>query len=335
MHALVYTGIQKLAYREEKNPKIINGESIVKVFASGICGSDMHAYHGKDNRRIPPLILGHEISGTIEKGKFAGKKVILNPLITCGICDYCTNGREHLCDKRIILGMNKPIERQGGFAEYVSIPDKNIYELPKSLDIKEAPIAEPTAVALHAVELGEKEISKPLKNSTALIIGGGAIGLLSGLILSKVKYCKEIVIVDPNEKRLGQCSRYLEAESVKPDSKSITDDRFDIVFDTVGMEVTRQQAIRAVKPGGVIIHIGLTHSGGSFDFRKATLQEVTFIGTYCYTNKDFEKTLDILSNKQIGSLDWIEYRELKDGFGAFKEIHDGTCIAPKIILLVN
>ena len=289
MRALVYTGTKELVYREEKNPKVINGESIVKVFASGICGSDMHAYHGKDNRRIPPLILGHEISGIIDKGKFDGKKVILNPLITCNTCDYCTSGREHLCGKRIILGMNKPIERQGGFAEYVSIPNQNIYELPKTLDMKEAPIAEPTAVALHAVEFSEKELSKHLKDCKALVIGGGAIGLLSGLILSKVKNCKEIVIVDPNEKRLEQCTKYLDAEPTKPESKSIIDDHFDVVFDTVGMETTRRQAIKAVKPGGAIIHIGLTQPSGPFDFRKATLQEITFIGTYCYTNKDFEK----------------------------------------------
>ena len=334
MHALVYTGTQELAYREEKNPKVIKGESIVKVSASGICGSDMHAYHGKDSRRIPPLILGHEISGTIDKGSFSGKKVILNPLITCGECDYCTNGREHLCGKRIILGMNKPLERQGGFAEYVSIPDQNVYELPKTLEMKEAPIAEPTAVALHAIELGEKKLSRSLTNSKALIIGCGAIGLLSGLILSKIKYCKEITIIDPNEKRLDQCSKYLDAKTTKPDSKSLINDKFDIVFDTVGMEATRQQAIKVVKPGGVIIHIGLTEPNGSFDFRKATLQEITFIGTYCYTNKDFEKTINILANKQIGSLEWIEYRKLKDGASAFKQIHDGSCSAPKIILLI-
>ena len=334
MYALVYTGTQELVYREEKNPKTINGESIVKVSASGICGSDMHAYHGKDNRRVPPLILGHEISGTIDKGKFAGKKVILNPLITCGECDYCSNGKEHLCNKRIILGMNKPIERQGGFAEYVSIPDKNIYELPKNLEMKEAPIAEPTAVALHAVELIEKELFKPIKKSRILVIGGGAIGLLVGLILSKIKNCKEIVISDPNEKRLSACSKYLDAETVKPDNKSIGENCFDAVFDTVGMEITRQQAIKTVKPGGAIIHAGLTEPSGSFNFRKATLQEITFIGTYCYTKKDFEKTLNILSSKKIGSLEWIEYRKLKDGIEAFKQIHDGTCIAPKIILQV-
>ena len=334
MQALVYTGTQKLVYREEENPKLINGESIIKVSASGICGSDMHAYHGKDDRRVPPLILGHEISGTIDQGKLTGTKVVLNPLITCGTCDYCKNGKEHLCNKRIILGMNRPIERQGGFAEYVSIPDKNIHELPKNLSIKEAPIAEPCAVALHAVELGEKELVNPIINNNALVIGAGAIGLLCGLILSKVKQCKDIVIVDPNDKRLEVSLNYLNAKGFKPGSKDIASDHFDIVFDTVGLETTRQQAIKSVKPGGVIIHIGLTQPSGVFDFRKATLQEITFIGTYCYTNKDFEKTLNILNNKEIGSLDWIEYRDLKQGTSAFKEIHDGKCTAPKIILLI-
>tara|TARA_Y100000590_G_scaffold260099_1_gene292162 strand:- start:2664 stop:3668 length:1005 start_codon:yes stop_codon:yes gene_type:complete len=334
MQALVYTDTQTLIYREEKNPKLLSGESIIKVSASGICGSDMHAYHGHDNRRIPPLILGHEISGIINKGKDIGKKVVLNPLITCGTCNYCTNKREHLCTKRIILGMNRPIERQGGFAEYVSIPDKNIYELPKNLNMKEAPIAEPCAVALHAVELGEKELPKQLNVSKALVIGAGAIGLLCGLILKKVKKCKEIVIVEPNDKRLKESLKYLDADGMKPSNKNIYADYFDIVFDTVGLEATRNQAIKSIKPGGSIIHIGLTQPSGNFDFRKTTLQEITFIGTYCYTNKDFEKTLNILNNKEIGSLDWIEYRSLKEGSSAFKEIHDGSCSSPKIILLI-
>tara|TARA_B100000029_G_scaffold511465_1_gene605580 strand:+ start:505 stop:1509 length:1005 start_codon:yes stop_codon:yes gene_type:complete len=333
MFALVYTDTQKLVYREEKNPKIQNGESIIKVSASGICGSDMHAYHGNDNRRIPPLILGHEVSGIIDKGKKSGKKVVLNPLITCGSCDYCNNEREHLCNNRIILGMNRPIERQGGFAEYVSIPDKNIYELPKNLSIKEAPIAEPCAVALHAVEIGEKNLFTSIKNAKVLVIGAGAIGLLCGLILSKVKNCKDIAIVDPNNKRLKESLKYLDAKGFNPDSKNILSDHFDIVFDTVGLEATRQQAIRSIKPGGAIIHVGLTQPSGAFDFRKATLQEITIIGTYCYTNKDFEKTLNILNNKEIGSLGWIEFRKLKEGSSAFKEIHDGSCSSPKIILL--
>ena len=333
MRALVYTDTETLIYREEKNPKLDKNESLVKVSASGICGSDMHAYHGRDDRRIPPLILGHEVSGVITQGKLLGKKVVINPLITCGECNYCKNGKEHLCPKRIILGMNKPIERQGALAELVSIPDKNIYELPNDLDIKEAPIAEPTAVALHAVELYENSQTKLNSAINILVIGGGAIGLLCGLILSKVKNFKNITITEPNNKRLNECAKYLKAKALDPNDQLIKDNSFNVIFDTVGLEATRLQSIKCVKPGGSIIHIGLTQPSGSFDFRKTTLQEITITGTYCYTNKDFENTLNILAQKKLGNLGWIKYKNLKDGADAFKEIHDGRCIAPKIILI--
>ena len=333
MQALVYTDTQTLVYREEKNPTEKPGESILKIQASGICGSDMHAYHGKDERRTPPLILGHEVSGTIQNGKFKGKQVVLNPLITCGKCDYCKNGREHLCAERSILGISKPIIRQGGLAEYVSMPDKNIYEIPKGLDTKEAAVGEPTAVSLHAVSLGEQTLKKPLSQCRILVQGGGAIGLLCALILSKIKKCKKIVMSDPNKLRLEECSKFVIATFVKPESLELNENGFDIIFDTVGLEISRQQAIHLVAPGGSIIHIGLTQPAGTFNFRKLTLQEITLVGTYCYTNKDFEKTIDILAKKELGPLNWIEYRELKKGPEAFKQIHDGTCVAPKIILI--
>ena len=333
MHALVYTDTQKIEYREEKNPTEKQGESILKIQASGICGSDMHAYHGKDDRRIPPLILGHEVSGVIQNGKFKDKTVVLNPLISCEKCDYCKNGREHLCPDRTMIGMSRPIKREGGLAELVSVPEKNIYEVPKALDTKEAALAEPAAVALHAVILAEQTLKKPLAESKVLVQGAGAIGLLCGLILSKDKNCKNIVLSDPNKKRLDECSKYLDAKFVNPTDKSIKENEFDLVMDSVGLEVSRQQAIHVVAPGGSIVHIGLTQPFGTFNFRKLTIQEITLIGTYCYTNDDFKNTLNLLTNKKLGSLEWIEYRELKKGAEAFKEIHDGTCIAPKIILI--
>ena len=333
MHALVYTETQKIEYREEKNPTEKQGESILKIQASGICGSDMHAYHGKDDRRIPPLILGHEVSGIIQNGKFKDKTVVLNPLISCEKCDYCKNKREHLCPERTMIGMSRPIKREGGLAELVSVPEKNIYEVPKALDTKEAALAEPAAVALHAVILAEQTLKKSLAESKVLVQGAGAIGLLCGLILSKDKNCKNIVLSDPNKKRLDECSKYLDAKFVNPTDKSIKENDFDLVMDSVGLEVSRQQAIHVVSPGGSIVHIGLTQPSGTFNFRKLTIQEITLIGTYCYTNNDFKNTLNLLTNKKLGSLKWIEYRELKKGAEAFKEIHDGTCVAPKIILI--
>jgi len=333
MHALVYTGTNKIDFREEKNPIAKPGESLIKVKASGICGSDMHAFHGNDERRVPPLILGHEVSGTSLDGKFQNKEVVINPLISCENCDYCKNEREHLCPERTMIGMSTPIKREGGLAEFVSVPEKNIFEVPEKLNIKEAALAEPAAVALHAVLLAEQNLKKPLSECKILIQGAGAIGLLCGLVLNKEKKATNIIMSDPNKKRLDECGKYLKASFVSPKDKSIKENNYDLILESVGLEVTRHQAIKSIAPGGTIIHIGLTQPSGTFDFKKLTIQEITLVGTYCYTNKDFKKTLDILREKKLGDLGWIEYRDLKKGSEAFQEIHNGTCIAPKIILI--
>ena len=333
MHALVYTGTNKIDFREEKDPITKPGETLVKVKASGICGSDMHAFHGNDERRIPPLILGHEVSGTSLDGKFKNKDVVINPLISCEKCDYCKNEREHLCPQRTMIGMSTPIKREGGLAELVSVPEKNIFEVPKKLSIKEAALAEPAAVALHAVLLAEQNLKKPMSESKILIQGAGAIGLLCGLVLNKEKKSTNIIMSDPNKKRLDECAKYLKANFVSPNDKLIKENNFDLILESVGLEVTRHQAIKSIAPGGTILHIGLTQPSGTFDFKKLTIQEITLVGTYCYTNKDFQKTLKILTEKKLGDLGWIEYRDLKKGSEAFDEIHNGTCVAPKIILI--
>ena len=333
MKALVFTDKEQLEYQSVPSPTPKGEELLVKVSAAGICGSDMHAYHGFDDRRIPPLILGHEISGKVLDGKLKNKNVVVNPLISCDKCEYCKKNREHLCPERTMIGMSTPIKREGGLAELVSVPEKNIFEISEKLNIKEAALAEPTAVALHAVLLAEQNLKKPLSESKILIQGAGAIGLLCGLILNKEKNSKNIIMSDPNKKRLNECKKYLSASFVSPDDKSIKENNFDLVLESVGLEVTRQQAIKSIAPGGTIIHIGLTQPTGDFNFKKLTIQEVTLVGTYCYTNKDFKNTLDILSNKKLGDLGWIEFRDLKKGSEAFNEIHNGTCIAPKIILI--
>tara|TARA_A100001011_G_scaffold89394_1_gene93858 strand:- start:165 stop:866 length:702 start_codon:yes stop_codon:yes gene_type:complete len=232
-----------------------------------------------------------------------------------------------------MIGMSTPIKREGGLAELVSVPEKNIFEVPEKLGIKEAALAEPTAVALHAVLLAEQNLQKPLSECKILIQGAGAIGLLCGLVLYKEKKATNIIMSDPNKKRLDECSKYLKANFVFPNDKSIKENNYDLIFESVGLEVTRHQAIKSIAPGGTIIHIGLTQPSGTFNFKKLTIQEVTLVGTYCYTNKDFKHTLDILREKKLGDLGWIEYRDLKKGSEAFQEIHNGTCVAPKIILI--
>ena len=169
MKALVFTEKQTLEYQSMPSPVPKREELLVKVSAAGICGSDMHAYHGFDDRRIPPLILGHEISGKIEN---SDQNVIINPLVTCNTCYECKNGIEHLCQSSSFIGMSKPTERHGGFAEYVSVPKNNLHYINQTNILSTLSLTEPTAVSLHAIELARRHSIKELNESTILIIGG-------------------------------------------------------------------------------------------------------------------------------------------------------------------
>ena len=329
MKALVYTDHETLTYRDEIDASAKEGEELIKVSATGICGSDMHAYHGLDERRIPPLILGHEISGINQTDN---SPVVINPLITCGKCQECLDGREHICFKRELLGMTKPVARAGGFAEFVAAPSQNIFSAPSSANLQDLALTEPTAVAFHAIKIAEHVSFHRIDKAKILIIGGGAIGLLLALVL-KIKNAEKITIVDTNTKRLDVCKKASSYRVLHPDDNSVLDNNYEIIFDAVGLEATRKKSIQCVQQGGVIIHIGLGQPAGKFNFRKATLQEITFIGTYCYTNEDFKRSLNMLNAKELGDLKWLDFRPLKDGAAAFREIHDGATASPKIILL--
>ncbi len=329
MKALVFTKKEQLKYQLMPMPVVNEQEILVKVSGAGICGSDMHAYHGFDDRRIPPLILGHEISGKIEN---SDQCVIINPLVTCGSCYECKNGIEHLCQTSSFIGMSKPTERHGGFAEYVSVPKKNLHYVNHTNILSKLSLAEPTAVSLHAIELAKKYSIKQLNNSKILIIGGGAIGLLTGLILNSMGIVN-YTIIDTNKKRLDVCKRATGCQIYLPDDHKILQNSYDIIFDAVGLEKTRKQSIKCVKQGGTIIHIGLSQPAGEFDFKKTTLQEIIFIGSSRYTDKDFKKSINLIEDNKLGNLNWLDFRSLSDGITAFREIHDGSTASPKIILV--
>ena len=114
--------------------------------------------------------------------------------------EFCNLGSEHLCKRRALLGMNKPIVKEGGLAEFIAVPDTNLNNLPENLDIKKAAISEPTAVSLHAVLMGETSSKKPLKECRTLVQGAGAIGLLCSLILSKIHFFGNKCFITPSFK---------------------------------------------------------------------------------------------------------------------------------------
>lgn len=326
MKALVYTGPEGLDFRDAPEPEPGQGEALIRVESVGICGSDMHAYLGHDERRPAPLILGHEAAGTVLDGALKGRRVTVNPLVTCGKCPACLSGRDNLCATRQIISMPP---REGAFAELLKMPEGNLVEIPDGVSMDKAALAEPVACGWHAVRLG-REVLKPEGAITALVIGGGAIGLGAALSLA-AQGKTETLLVEPNAERRAFLNAQCGVNAVTPEDVP-AERMFDIVIDGVGYEATRAMASAHARPGGVIMHIGLGSATGGLDIRRLTLQEIAFIGTYTYTAEDFRQTAEAIFTGRLGPLDWVETRPLSEGASAFTSIRAGKIPSPKIIL---
>lgn len=329
MRALVYTGPYAAELRELPMPEPQPDEVLIRIAACGICGSDMHAYHGQDERRPPPLVLGHEAAGTVASGPMQGQRVTLNPLVIPEDCPTVALGRPHLSPRRMIISMP---QRPGAFAEYATIPARNLLPIPETMPFSVAALAEPLAVSWHAVSQGLRLLGQAPQGVRALVLGGGAIGLGAALVL-RAKGVAEIALAEPNAIRRETAREAGDFLVYAPGSKEEpADGSVDLVIDAVGAAQTRAAASRLVRPGGVIVHAGLLPGHDGLDIRRITLQEIIVTGTYCYTPDDFRETVDALVAGRFGALTWVETRPLAAGPQAFADIDAGRVRAAKIVL---
>lgn len=331
MKALVYTQANEVQLLDRPAPVLDAGEVILKIDAVGICGSDMHAYHGHDPRRKPGLVLGHEFCGTVLESDAPaytkGTRVTGNPLITCGTCDHCVQGRNNLCSNRTMVGMTRP----GAFAELMSIPAASLIGMPQDMSAVHAAVTEPAATALHAINLSMKVLSRPVQECRVLVLGGGAIGMLSALLL-KHYGCDDLTVAEVNPLRRAQLEQHARVKTYNPKDHNPQEDSFDYVIDAVGSKITRNTALATVRAGGVVMHIGLQDWASEIDMRRLTLSEITLLGTYTYTTADLRATVAAIYRGAFGDLNWVDVRPLADGAQAFKDLDQGKAASAKVIL---
>ena len=325
MKALVYTAPNEVTYRDEPAPSRGADEVLLQIDAAGICGSDMHAYHGHDPRRVPPLILGHELSARVVEGPGEGRRVTVNPLITCGRCEYCAQGRDNLCAHRTMIGMT----RAGGFAELMTTAASSVIDVPQDISVRAAALTEPAATALHAIAIATRALARPLPECTVLVLGGGAIGMLATLLLRSYGV-RRVSVGETNALRRTSLAKATNAHVYDPAREQPSG--ADLVLDAVGAKATRNAALSAVKPGGVVMHVGLLDWASEIDMRKLTLAEITLIGTYTYSTADLNATVAALHGGSFGDLSWVEERPLAEGAAAFADLDRGHTAAAKILL---
>jgi 2-desacetyl-2-hydroxyethyl bacteriochlorophyllide A dehydrogenase len=308
MKAAIWYGGKDIRIEEVPLPIIKDDEVLVKVKAVSICGSDLHAYLGVSKRRVPPLVMGHEFSGEITKvGKKVknlseGERVVVEPIVFCGTCQLCRQGRNNICQNLQLVGLHV----SGAFSEYVSVPAKKCYTLPTTVSFEEASLVEPLAVAVHAVNLASLE-----KNDAIAIIGSGAIGLMT-LQVAKESGVRKTYGLDTLEYRLAVARKLgatttINVTKEEPVQKILAEGGVDAVFEAVGHQQTVQQGLAMVKKGGTVVIIGMLEAMMQLPMLDITVKEIELHGSYGYTSKDFQQALDLITKRKVNVIPLITH----------------------------
>jgi L-iditol 2-dehydrogenase len=307
MKALVLEEYMKLRYTDVPQPEIKEDEVLVKVKAIGICGSDVHGIDGSTGRRIPPMIMGHEASGIIEKtgnsvtGWVPGDRVTFDSTIYKTTDWYTQNGMYNLSDGRMVLGVScNEFKRDGAYADYVAIPQHILYRLPDNVSFTEAALVEPAAVALHAIE-----ITPFNPDFTAVVVGAGMVGSFVVQLL-KIKGCKNVIAIDLDEHRL-QLAKKLGAdltftpndENLSKNILSLTGNRgADIAFEVVGIGSTIQLAVGLLRKGGTLTVLGNLSPVIEVPLQSIVTRQIRIQGS-CAINGEYPMILDLISNGKL------------------------------------
>lgn len=294
------TAPKQIELRDVPKPVPGHGDVVLRVRRCGVCGSDLHFYHG--TLPPPPVCPGHEISGEISDvgsgvDKFkAGDRVAVEPLIVCGSCVYCKSGDYQICPRFQVAGNSV----DGGFAEYMRMPSYAIFRLPEPVDYEVGALTEPLAVTVHAARLA------PIRmGDRVLILGAGTIGLLA-VAAAKAAGAGEVWITARHEQQAAAATalgatRVFRGAAGQSELQAVTyENPIDVVIETVGGTAdTLNDAIHSVRRGGTIVVLGIFANSPPLSALILVVKEVRLVGSMTYgrsgTRADFDIALDILA----------------------------------------
>ena len=324
MRALILEKPFRVSLRDLPKPTPSEGEALVRVLSAGICGSEIHAYHGKHAKRIPPAVMGHEVCGVVEglgagaSGPTPGTRVVVLPQRACGGCHWCLHGMPNLCDAKVMLGETS---WAGGYAEYFTTPVELLYPIAEEVPDDVATLVEPLSVAVHAVRrsgigLGDK----------VLVMGAGAIGLTTVLAARQAGAGTVLTtdLFDYNLDRAREagathCLNVRDTDPVKLALEISEGLGLDAAFMAADAPNLFDQAVRSVRKQGSITLIAMFPEPRTVNLQMPKAMEHVIQGSLTFTPEDFQIALDTLQRSQENVRTVITHRlSLEQGQRAFE-----------------
>lgn len=336
----VMTAPGVIAFREVPTPKPQPGEVLVKIQKIGVCGSDIHVYHGEHPFTKYPVTQGHEVSGEIVAlgegvaGFALGQKVTIQPQVVCGKCWPCRHGKYNLCEELKVMGF----QTTGVASHYFAVDAKKVTPLPESMSLDEGAMVEPLAVAVHAVrQAGDVE------GKDICVLGAGPIGILVAQV-AKGLGARKVMITDVSDIRLEKakecgadvCVNTREKDFAQAFVQCFGPDKADVIYDCAGNNVTMGQAIANARKGSIILLVAVFATRGDIDLAVLNDHELDLNTSMMYRNEDYLIAIDLVNQGKVQLKPLIsKHFAFRDYLKAYKYIDENRETTMKVIINVQ
>jgi threonine dehydrogenase-like Zn-dependent dehydrogenase len=343
MQVLEWTGTREMKIREQAVPEPCDGQLLIKVDSVGICGSELEAYLGVSPARKPPLVLGHELCGSVvdsrgcKKDWRVGAPVAVYPLLTCSSCKYCRSGNPQICPSRQLISMHIP----GAYCGYLAIDESMAFDIPEQLLGPAGSLVEPLATGVQAVKKGCLDAKGNACVKNLVVVGAGPIGLLTTAYAAS-RGVERIVAMDLVDSRLDIarrcgatdliCTRGLEVAEVCDRVSDALGGLAESVVEAVGLEVTREISCLCVAPLGTIVLVGLHSTDSRMPVNHLIRNQVDVLNSYAMRFEDFQDAIDTLAAGVPADLDWLSIYPLSEGARAYAELVESPESICKVVL---
>ena len=337
MKAVAIKGVKQFEIKDISEPKADGEKVIIEVSKTGICGSDIHYWV---NGEPKGLVMGHEFAGVVvDPGDrldlVKGDRVTALPISPCGKCEACRNGDVQFCPETWSHAVGLSLDNPGGLTSKIAVRSDMVIKVPDNIQDEEVAMVEPLAVGLHAAHLGRIAVGDDV-----LVIGAGIIGLASEEFAKK-EGASYVAITETNKARgqkavdLKVADEYYDATDKDLVSKLMakTNGGFDVVIECVGNGAAVNSAISMVKPGGIVVLVGVATDAVPTYTVMAVMKELVVQGAIAYTYNEFKSCIDLISRKQVDVLKFVDdIVPLERVQEAYERLTSGTDAAVKILV---
>ena len=333
----VMTEPGKISFRQIEEPTINDDEILMETKRIGVCGSDIHVFHGLHPYTSYPVVQGHEVSGVVAavgknvEGIQIGDEITFTPQVTCGECYPCQHGMYHICEKLMVMGF----QTGGAAQEFFVLPVWNVLKLPEDFSLDQGAFVEPVAVGVHAVMKGGD-----VRGKKVLVLGAGTIGNLVAQV-AKALGAEAVMISDINDYKLEKakaCGIDFMVNTAENDLGQAIATHFgpakaDLILECVGVQATADQAVANARKGTTIVVVGVFGEKPTVDLGLVQDRELKLVGTLMYQKPDYAKAIELIAGGKIELDNLITHRfKFEQYLDAYHTIEESNGRYMKVML---